>query len=180
MFQSAIPRVAAVAAHVIRLAVAFLAWSTALHAADIQAAFPVRVATNGRNLEEANGKPFLLQGDTAWSLMVQLSKEETEEYLENRRQKGFNAILVNLIEYFYADQPPENKNGAVPFTTPEDLSTPNDDYFAHADWVIQKAGEKGILVVLNPCYTGFSPNFKTARDGWVQAILARGPEKCRS
>lgn len=100
------------------------------------------------NLEEADGKPFLLQGDTAWSLMVQLSKEETEEYLENRRQKGFNAILVNLIEYFYADQPPENKNGAVPFTTPEDLSTPNDDYFAHADWVIQKAGEKGILVVL--------------------------------
>src|SRR5690606_29121155 len=63
--------------------------------------FPVRVSPNGRHLVDAGGKPFLLHGDTAWSLIVQLTKEETEEYLENRRQKGFNAILVNLIEYFY-------------------------------------------------------------------------------
>lgn len=64
--------------------------------------FPVRVSANGRYLEDARGKPFLLRGDTAWSIIAQLTKEETEEYLENRRQKGFNAILVNLIEKYYA------------------------------------------------------------------------------
>jgi len=152
---------------------------SAARAAASDPPFPVRVSTNGRYLEDASGKPFLLHGDTAWSLMVQLTREETEEYLENRRQKGFNAILVNLIEYFYADSPPQNKYGDAPFTTPGDFSTPNEAYFAHADWVIRKAKEKGILVVLNPCYTGYSSNFKTSRDGWMTAILANGPAKCR-
>lgn len=161
------------------LTLASLRSTSPVGAAESDSTFPVRVSANNRYLEDASGKPFLLQGDTAWSLMVQLTKEETEEYLENRRQKGFNAILVNLIEQFYADNPPKNKYGDEPFTTPDDFATANEKYFAHADWVIQKAKEKGILVVLNPCYTGFSPNFKTARDGWVQATLANGPEKCR-
>jgi len=156
-----------------------LASTSRARAAEDESVFPVRVSANSRYLEDASGKPFLLQGDTAWSLMVQLTKEETEEYLENRRQKGFNAILVNLIEAFYADNPPKNRYGDEPFTTPGDFATPNEKYFAHADWLIQKAAKKGILVVLNPCYTGFSPNFKTARDGWVEATLANGPEGCR-
>jgi hypothetical protein len=142
--------------------------------------FPVEVSANRRYLEDVSGRPFLLHGDTAWSLIVQLTREETEEYLENRRQKGFNAILVNLIEYYYADKPPNNRYGEGPFTTPGDFSTPNEKYFAHAHWVIQRAGEKGILVVLNPCYTGYSSDFRTSRDGWTKEILANGPEKCRN
>lgn len=141
--------------------------------------FPVRVSPNGRYLQDSSGKPFLLHGDTAWSLMVQLTKEETEEYLENRRQKGFNAILVNLIEYTYADHPPRNKVGVAPFTTEGDFSTPNAAYFAHADWVIRTAAEKGILVILNPCYTGWSSNFRSSADGWMREILSNGPVKCR-
>ncbi len=75
-------------------------------AASSDSPFPVRVSMNGRYLEDANGKPFLLHGDTAWSVIVQLTKEEAEEYLEDRRQKGFNAILVNLTyvnEAYYED-----------------------------------------------------------------------------
>ena len=149
-------------------------------AAEHESPFPVRVSANSRYLEDASGRPFLLHGDTAWSLMVQLTKEETEEYLENRRQKGFNAILVNLIEAYYADNPPRNKYGEAPFTTPGDFATPNEKYFAHAEWVIQRAREKGILVVLNPCDTGYSSNFRSSSDGWMRAILANGPEKCRN
>lgn len=148
-------------------------------AAEGDSPFPVRASANGRYLENATGKPFLLHGDTAWSLIVQLTKEEAEEYLENRRRKGFNSIIVELIEYKFAENAPANKYGDAPFTTPGDFSTPNEAYFAHADWVIQKAMEKGILVVLNPCYIGYSSNFKTSREGWTKAILANGPEKCR-
>ncbi|PIY42961.1 MAG: hypothetical protein COZ05_12575 [Armatimonadetes bacterium CG_4_10_14_3_um_filter_59_10] len=54
--------------------------------------FPVRVSDNGRHLVDARGAPFLLQGDTAWSLLVGLTKEEAEEFLENRRRKGFNSL----------------------------------------------------------------------------------------
>lgn len=148
--------------------------------AQSDAPFPVRVSVNGRYLVDAREKPFLLHGDTAWSLLVQLTKEETEEYLENRRQKGFNAILVNLIEKFYANSPPRNKYGDEPFTTPGDFSTPNEKYFAHVDWVIQNAGKKGILVILNPCYTGWSSNGKSSKDGFLSEILDNGPTKCRN
>jgi len=137
--------------------------------------FPVRVSKSGRYLEDASGKPFLLHGDTAWMLMVELTREETEEYLENRRQKQFNTILVSLGETNLPGDPTTNKYGDPMFTTPEDLSTPNEKFFAHVDWVIQKAHQKGILVVLNPCYVQSS--FKR---GLGDAVVANGPEKCRS
>jgi hypothetical protein len=38
-------------------------------------------------------------------------------------------------------------------------------------WVIQEAGEKGILTVLNPCYAGWSSNFQSSRDGWTKEIV---------
>jgi len=142
-------------------------------AAEGASLFPIRVSADKRHLEDAGGKPFLLHGDTAWSLIVQLGKEETGEYLENRRQKGFNAIVVNLLEYYYAADPPKTVSGVAPFTTPGDFSTPNEAYFAHAGWVVQKAAEKGILVLLNPCYLGANI------DGWWREVEANGPAKCR-
>lgn len=158
----------------------FFAPALAAETAAEDRVFPVRVSANARHLVDATGKPFLLHGDTAWSLMAQLSREDAETYLENRRQKGFNAVLANLVEQFYADNPPANRQGDAPFTTPGDFSTPNEAYFAHTDWVIRRAGEKGILVVLNPCYTGFSSNHRTSGDGWIREVLANGPEKCRN
>jgi hypothetical protein len=75
----------------------------------------------------------------------------------------------------YADNPPKNKYGDAPFTTAGDFSTPNEAYFAHADWVFQKAKEKGILVVLNPAVAGFSDS-----NGWGKQIVNNGPTKCRN
>lgn len=158
------------------VAVALLAWCGRLKAESSESLFPVRGSANGRHLVDASGKPFLLHGDTAWSLMVQLTMEETEEYLENRRQKGFNAILVLLIVAYLSDHPPLNKNGDAPFTTADDFSTPNEAYFAHVEWVIRKAREKGILLILNPCVTGTASN----KVGFKKAIIANGATKCRN
>lgn len=145
------------------------------HGAGAGAAFPVKLSANGRYLEDRNGRPFLLHGDTGWSLIVQLTQEDAEAYLEDRRQKGFNSTVVNLLEYYYASNPPKNVDGAAPFTTPGDFATPDEAYFAHADWVLSKAGEKGILVLLNPCYLGY----EGGRDGWWREVEANGPAKCR-
>jgi hypothetical protein len=162
------------------LAAVLLAGSLTRNAAAGEPLFPVRAAENGRYLIDASGKPFLLHGDTAWSLIVQLTKEETEEYLENRRQKGVNSIIVNLIEFKYADHAPLNRAGDPPFITPGDLSSPNEAYFAHAEWVIRRAGDKGMLVVSNPCYTGNGPPGSTKKDGWANEIVASTPEVCRN
>ena len=60
------------------------------------------VSANHRYLVDQNRNPFLLQGDAAWSLIVAMSNAEVEQYLSNRKAKGFNAIMVELIEHRYA------------------------------------------------------------------------------
>jgi hypothetical protein len=138
-------------------------------------AYPVKIGDNRRYLVDQNNVPFLLQGDAPWSLIVGLTKPEAEQYLENRRQKGFNTLMVNLIEHKFCANPPRNRDGEGPFTTPGDFSTPNEKYFAQADWVIKKAGEKGIQVLLAPAYLGYAG----LDEGWYEEVLANGPAKCR-
>ncbi len=141
--------------------------------------FPVRVSANGRHLVDAGGAPFLLHGDTAWALITQLTQAEAGEYLENRRRKGFNSIITTLIEPKWADDRPRNRHGDAPFTTLEDFSTPNDAYFAHVDSLIEKAREKGLLVVLNPCDIGWASPKASSNRGLLAQIIANGPSKCR-
>jgi hypothetical protein len=136
--------------------------------------YPLKAGANKRYLVGQNNAPFLVQGDAGWSLIVQLNDADVVRYLVNRHQKGFNAVMVNLIEHHYCTHPPRNLAGDGPFTTPGGFSTPNEKYFAHADWVIRKAAENGIAVLLYPIYLGA----KGTDDGWVEEALANGPEKC--
>jgi hypothetical protein len=136
--------------------------------------YPIRVGPDHRHVVDQTGSPFLMQGDAAWSLIVGLTGSEAEQYLKNRRQKGFNTVMVNLIEHRFCKHPPLNVAGEGPFTTPGDFSTPNEKYFAHADWILRKAAENGIQVLLYPIYLGY----KGTDEGWVEEALANGPEKC--
>jgi hypothetical protein len=136
--------------------------------------YPLRVGDDHRHLVDQNGRPFLIQGEAAWSLLTALTKEQAEAYLENRRRKGFNSIIVNLIEHKFSG--PMNRYGETPFTTRGDFSTPNEKYFEHADWVIRRAGEKGIQVFLAPIYLGYIGT----DEGWFDEALANGVEKCRA
>ena len=146
--------------------------SPALHPAS--RIYPLKLQANKRYLIDQNNAPFLMQGDAAWSLIVQLNDANVEQYLKNRRQKGFNAIMVNLIEHKFCNHPPLNFAGEGPFTTPGDFSTPNEKYFARADWVIRKAAENDIQVLLYPIYLGY----KGTDEGWMEEALANSPAKC--
>ncbi len=137
------------------------------------AAFPLHVDAGKRYLVDAQGNPFLLRGDAPWSLIVQLTNAEAEQYLEDRRQKGFNTVLVNLIEHQFSANPPKNVYGDAPFLTPGDFSTPNEAYFAHAAYVINLAAQKGMLVLLTPAYMGAGGG----SEGWYQEMVANGTTK---
>jgi hypothetical protein len=134
--------------------------------------YPVRVGPDHRHLIDQRGRPYLIQGDAPWSLISGLTQEEAERYLEKRRSQGFNSIIVNLIEHKFRG--PVNRYGEGPFATAGDFSTPNEKYFAHADWVIRKAAEKGIQVFLAPIYLGYIGT----DEGWVEETLSNGIEKC--
>ena len=138
--------------------------------------FPLRREAGTRHLIDAQGRPFLIHGDTPWSLIVQLTRAEADQYLEDRRVKGFNTVLVNVIEHFYSASPPNNVYGDRPFLTAGDFATPNEAYFAHAAYVIGKAAEKGMLVLLTPAYMGSGGG----NEGWYQEMAQNGGTKLRA
>jgi hypothetical protein len=140
--------------------------------------FPVHIDPSNRYLVDATGKPFLLHGESAFSLISQATDAEVDQYLADRQQKGFNTIWVGLIDHKFADKAPSNISGTPPFdgvvpsTSFSDFSKPDEAYFAHADSVIQKAADKGFLVLLSPAYLGYNGGYGGETEGWYQDLLA--------
>ncbi|MDX3924417.1 MAG: DUF4038 domain-containing protein [Shinella sp.] len=136
-----------------------------------QAAFPLRISADGRHFVDASGEPFLMTGDTAWSLIGDLSREEAELYMTSRERLGFNTLLVSLIEHHFSRDPPRNFYGDEPFGAGRPFSQPNEAYFDHAEWFLTKAQEHGFLVLLTPAYIGVN----CGEQGWCGEMKAAGP-----
>lgn len=126
--------------------------------------FPIRVSENGRHFRDGDGNPFFINGDTAWSLIGQVSREDADLYLKDCAARGINSVIVTLVESHYATNAPANHDGVPPFAEPGKFTTPLEEYFAHADWVIRRAESYGILIVLAPSYLG------CCDDGYYQAL----------
>jgi Protein of unknown function (DUF4038)/Putative collagen-binding domain of a collagenase len=127
------------------------------------------VQAGKRYLVGANGAPFLVQGDSPWSLIAELTREQVVLYLNDRAAKKFNTLMVNLIEHGYATNAPNNIYNVAPFTTPDNFSTPNPAYFEHADYVLQQCALRGMVVLLAPAYHGYNGQ----SDGWW-SVLTNG------
>jgi hypothetical protein len=108
------------------------------------------VSENRRFLVFEDGTPFFYLGDTAWELLHRLSKEETEKYLENRREKGFTVIQAVILAELDGLNTP-NAEGENPLVD-NDPTRINEKYFEHVDWVIKKAEEKGMFIGLLPTW----------------------------
>ncbi len=123
----------------------------------------LQVSENRRFLVTADGKPFFWLGDTAWELFHRLNREEAEVYLKNRAERRFTVIqAVALAELDGLNDP--NPYGEKPLRN-NDPTQPNEAYFRHVDWIVQRANELGL-------YIGFLP---TWGDKWHKAWGA-GPE----
>lgn len=139
-------------------------------------ALPIRVERGKPYLTDAKGNPFLLHGDTAWSLIGDLTREDALHYLDDRHRRGFNTLVVSLIEFHYARNAPRNAEGEAPFASPTSMSAPREAYFRHADWVIEQAEQRGMLLLLAPAYLGLTGG----HDGWYPLMQATGAEQLRA
>lgn len=147
------------------------------------ARYPLSISKDRRRLLDADGKPFLIQGDAAWSLVANLTYEDAVRYLDDRRAKGFNTVIVNLVEHLFSRNPPRDLAGREPFTTPGNVATPNDAYFNAAERILDACAERGFAVLLAPCYVGYKRNregFAPRIEGWNDEIVATGPKGCRA
>jgi Protein of unknown function (DUF4038)/Putative collagen-binding domain of a collagenase len=130
-------------------------------------AFPLKLSKNARYLVDQRDRPFRIQGDSAQSLITNLTYAEADAYLTDRRSKGFNAVNINLLERKFAINAPQNRRGDPPFTARDNFATPQEAYFAFADSIIDLAASKGMLVSLAAMYLGYGGG----GEGWWSALI---------
>jgi hypothetical protein len=136
----------------ILLAVVLIAGGAITALADLPG---LRVSENQRFLVHDDGTPFFWLGDTAWELFHRLNREEADKYLENRAANGFTVIqAVALAELDGLITP--NAYGHRPLldndpTQPDIKDGPNNDYWDHVDYIVNRAGALGM-------YVGFLPD----------------------
>lgn len=125
---------------------------------------PIQVSKeNPHYLGFQDGKPFFWLADTGWEMLHRLNRAETETYLENRKEKGFNVIQTVLISEFihsdkltnyYNDSIFRNENPEKPLITSGN-NPENDaeyDYWDHVDFAVKTAESIGLYLALVPSW----------------------------
>lgn len=119
----------------------------------------LKISSNHRFFVDQNGKPFFWLGDTGWLLFSKLNRQEAEQYLEDRRKKGFDVIQVMVLHTVaavnvYGDSALIDKNVAHPLTTPgNNFSDPKQyDFWDHVDYIVDLAAKKGIYMAMVPVW----------------------------
>ncbi len=123
----------------------------------------LKVSENRRYLVYEDGRPFFYLGDTAWELFHKLNREEAERYLRNRAAKEFTVIQAVVLAELNGLNA-ANAYGQAPLLNGDPLQ-PNEEYFKHVDWIVQKANQLGLFIGMLP----------TWGDKWNKAWGA-GPE----
>ena len=119
------------------------------------------VSANGRYFVDETGHPFFWLGDTAWSMPLNLTRDEVVEYLDARAKQGFTVVQTVAI-FNQAGGPGPNRYGDSPYSGElSDLSvTPGADptadeqydYWDHLDFIITEAAARGIRIALVPIW----------------------------
>jgi len=105
--------------------------------------FKLSVSPNKRYFVNQNGEPFFYMADTVWTLFKRLNHEEVDEYLKNRRAKGFNVIQAYVLRGLDV----ANLYGHLPLVDrdPEKL---DEGFFGNIDYIINRANELGLVMGL--------------------------------
>ena len=127
---------------------------------------PVQART-GRYVVDASNAPFLIIGDAPHSILAKLNNSDAVTYLTDRGQRGFNALWIELLcdsyTFGYGDEGTPNYgrdvNGNNPFTATlaggyYDLTTPNEAYWSHVDFIVQQAAANGLQCMFTPLDQG--------------------------
>jgi len=106
---------------------------------------PIRISPNGRYFVDRSGSPWFWLGDTQWHLFRSFKLEDVQAIIQNRKAKGFGALLIMLMGY--EGDPVANVHGDLPWID-NDPSRPNERYFEHVDAAMRIACELDMIQVL--------------------------------
>ncbi len=122
------------------------------------------ISDNKRFLTYTDGRPFFYLGDTAWELFHRLNREEAMVYLQDRAAKRFTVIQAVVLAELDGLRVP-NPYGQVPLEE-FDPTRPNESYFEHVDFIVDRAQELGLFIGMLP----------TWGDKWNKGKWGAGPE----
>ena len=115
----------------------------------------LKISANKRYFQTADGKPFFWLGDTGWLLFTKCSREETIQYLETRKQQGFNVVQVMVLHTLRAvnvDGDSALVNGDIAKPKTKEYGSTGHDYWSRIDFVINEAANRGIYLALVPVW----------------------------
>ncbi len=121
-------------------------------------------SADDRYIVTPEGKPFLITACTAWTLPTDYSPEEVCEYLDTRKQQGFNTIQMSAV-FSEIDKQRYQKAFAN-----DDILQPVKAYWQQVDHCVEEATKRGLVVIINPLWKRSVNDF----------IARQGAEKCRS
>ena len=132
----------------------------------------LEVAPNGRMLRHATtGTPFFYLADTPWGMFKRLNRADTDLFLRDAVEKGFNAVQVaTLWNWNTPGAGARNASGDHPFVAVDNrydpsriVTTPGKDpadpvaydYWDHIDYVLDRAEHYGLYVALQPTWGNY-------------------------
>lgn len=123
------------------------------------------ISPDGRRIQKADSSDWLWLGDTVWALFIRLNREDVDKYMEKRASQGFTVIqAVAVMGYSFPWNAP-NQYGQCPFHD-GDPSKPNEEFWKHADYIINRAKSLGMYVAILPAWGSFWAN----RFDQIQAV----------
>ena len=128
--------------------------------------------SNNKRFLLKEGKPFFWMGDTAWELFHRLDREDADYYLKKRAAQGYTIVqAVALAEFNGLKE--KNPYGEVPLIN-DDPTKPNEAYFKHVDYIVDKANEYNLNI-------GFLPTWgdKIFKGGWGSGPEIFNPENAK-
>lgn len=127
----------------------------------------LKMSPGKRNVIHADGKPFLVVGDTPWAMPFRATIDQVREYSADRRIKGFNTALLMTVQPDMYAEGPEERNTVMGFDRgfadlhEGHLNKLKPDYFQYLDSIIMILVENGIVPVYQPVFHGFGWKGKT-------------------
>lgn len=137
----------------------------------------IRVSSLGRYFVTQTGQPFFMLADTNWALFNLMSRDQVVQYLQDRKEKGFNTIQSTLVisgilpnaervypfEFLKPEAASDNQKGY-------DFSKPIEAYWKGVDFVVNEANRMGLhmnLVVAWNNHLG-GPNGPKVEQQWSE------------
>lgn len=126
--------------------------------------WPTSVSPDGHAVLDQSGDRWQLFGDVAWHLAT-VSPADVRTYLDGVAAKGFTSVLTMIPNNMWTAAP-NNYAGQAPWVGTAFKSSINETYWAHVDWLLAEAANRGITLWMAPAYTG------NQGEGWYNELVA--------